>query len=79
MIRVLLVDDQALIRSGIRSLLEAEEDIEVVAEGSDGQQAVALAREHRPKVILAGWSAYPRQLDFERFRAEMVPILDKRI
>lgn len=52
MIRVLLVDDQALIRSGIRSLLEAEEDIEVVAEGSDGQQAVALAREHRPDIAL---------------------------
>ena len=38
MIRVLLVDDQALIRSGIRALLEAEDDIEVIAEAADGQQ-----------------------------------------
>ncbi len=52
MIRVLLVDDQALIRSGIRSLLEAEDDIEVVAEAADGRQAVALAREHRPDIAL---------------------------
>jgi CheY-like chemotaxis protein len=46
MIRVLLADDQALIRSGIRSLLEAEDDIEVVGEAADGQQAIALAAEH---------------------------------
>ena len=52
MIKVLLADDQALIRSGIRSLLEAEDDIEVVAEASDGQQAVALAAEHRPDIAL---------------------------
>ncbi|HUB37970.1 MAG TPA: response regulator transcription factor [Streptosporangiaceae bacterium] len=52
MIRVLLVDDQALIRSGIRSLLEAEDDIEVVAEAADGEQGVALARQHRPDIAL---------------------------
>jgi len=52
MIRVLLADDQALIRSGIRSLLEAEDDIEVVAEAADGQQAVALARQHHPDIAL---------------------------
>jgi DNA-binding NarL/FixJ family response regulator len=52
MIRVLLVDDQALIRSGIRSLLEAEDDIEVVAEASDGQQGVELAKQHRPDIAL---------------------------
>jgi DNA-binding NarL/FixJ family response regulator len=51
-IRVLLVDDQALIRSGIRSLLEAEDDIEVVGEAADGQQGVALVREHRPDIAL---------------------------
>ena len=38
-IRILLADDQALIRSGIRSLLDAEDDIEVVAEAADGRQA----------------------------------------
>ena len=51
-IRVLLADDQALIRSGIRSLLEAEDDIEVVAEAADGQQAIALAVQHRPDIAL---------------------------
>lgn len=52
MIRVVLVDDQALIRSGIRALLDAEDDIEVVAEGSDGAEAVELAAEHRPDIVL---------------------------
>ena len=52
MIRVLLADDQALIRSGIRALLDAEDDIEVVAEAADGQQAVTLAVEHRPDIAL---------------------------
>ncbi|TMR24160.1 response regulator transcription factor [Nonomuraea turkmeniaca] len=52
MIRVLLVDDQALIRGGFRALLEAEDDIEVVAEAANGEQAVARALEHRPDVAL---------------------------
>jgi DNA-binding NarL/FixJ family response regulator len=51
-IRVVLVDDQALIRSGIRALLDAEDDIEVVAEAADGRQGVALTREHRPDIAL---------------------------
>jgi DNA-binding NarL/FixJ family response regulator len=52
MIRVLLADDQALIRSGIRALLDAEDDIEVVAEAADGSQAVALAAQYRPDIAL---------------------------
>ena len=52
MIRVLLVDDQPLIRSGFRALLDIEDDIEVVAEAADGFEAVALARKHLPDVAL---------------------------
>ena len=52
MIRVLLVDDQSLIRAGFRALLEAEDDIEVVAEAADGQQGVALAAQYVPDVAL---------------------------
>jgi DNA-binding NarL/FixJ family response regulator len=52
LIRVLLADDQVLIRSGIRSLLEAEDDIDVVAEAADGRQAVTLAAEYRPDIAL---------------------------
>lgn len=52
MIKVLLVDDQALIRAGFRALLEAEDDIEVVGDAADGQEGVALAARHLPDVAL---------------------------
>ncbi|MGW1991928.1 response regulator [Embleya sp. NPDC001921] len=52
MIRVLLVDDQPLLRSGFRALLDIEDDIEVVAEAADGQAGLELAREHLPDVAL---------------------------
>jgi len=52
MIRVLLADDQALIRAGFRVLLEAADDIEVIAEAVNGDQAVELAKAERPDVIL---------------------------
>jgi DNA-binding NarL/FixJ family response regulator len=52
MIRVLLVDDQPLLRSGFRALLDLEDDIEVVAEAADGKEGLALAKEHRPDVAL---------------------------
>jgi DNA-binding NarL/FixJ family response regulator len=51
-IRVLLADDQALIRAGFRVLLEAADDIEVIGEAVNGEQAVTLARAERPAVIL---------------------------
>ena len=51
-IRVLLVDDQALIRAGFRMILDAEEDIEVVGESADGTQAVDSVRRLKPDVVL---------------------------
>jgi DNA-binding NarL/FixJ family response regulator len=52
MIRVALVDDQALVRAGFRALLDAEADIEVVAEACDGADALRLVKAERPDVVL---------------------------
>ena len=52
MIRVLIVDDQALFRSGIRMLLDSQPDIQCVGEAADGAQAVRLAAEVQPDVVL---------------------------
>ena len=52
MIRVLVVDDQALVRAGFRMILEAEEDFEIAGEAADGNEAIAEARRLEPDVVL---------------------------
>jgi DNA-binding NarL/FixJ family response regulator len=51
-IRVLLADDQALVRAGFRALLDAQDDIEVAGEAADGEQAAAMAARLAPDVVL---------------------------
>ncbi|WP_432486010.1 response regulator [Kineococcus esterisolvens] len=51
-VRVLIADDEAMVRAGVRSILETDAAIEVVAEAGDGREAVELARRHRPGVAL---------------------------
>ena len=51
-IKVLLVDDDALVRAGLRIILSSAEDLEVVGEADDGARVLAAVREHRPDVVL---------------------------
>lgn len=52
MIRVVLADDQALLRAGLRALLDAEEDVKVVGEAATGREAISVVRSTRPDVVL---------------------------
>jgi DNA-binding NarL/FixJ family response regulator len=79
-IRVLLADDQALVREGFAMILDAQEDMDVVGEATDGAEAVALARELEPDVVLMdvrmpgvdGIEATRRLLDRTRSRARVL-------
>ncbi|HEU4480731.1 MAG TPA: response regulator transcription factor [Actinomycetota bacterium] len=51
-LKVMLVDDHEVVRQGLRSLLETEEDIEVVAEAENGHQAIEMARSYRPRIVV---------------------------
>jgi DNA-binding NarL/FixJ family response regulator len=51
-VRVLIADDQALVRAGFRMILDAEDDLDVIGEASDGAEAVELARRLKPDVVL---------------------------
>jgi NarL family two-component system response regulator LiaR len=51
-IRVLIADDHAVVRQGLRTFLELQDDIEVVADVADGEEALRAAREHEPDVVL---------------------------
>jgi DNA-binding NarL/FixJ family response regulator len=51
-IKVVIADDQALVRGGFRMILDAREDIEVAGEAADGAEAIALVAEHEPNVVL---------------------------
>ncbi len=79
----MIADDQALVRGGFRALLDAQPDIAVVGEAADGDEAVRLALEHRPDVVLMdirmpgvdGLSATRRIADDERLADVKVVIL----
>ncbi|CAM3814341.1 response regulator transcription factor [Nocardiopsis rhodophaea] len=83
MIRVVLADDQTLVRAGFRSILDGEPDIEVVAEAGDGAEALGMTREHRPDLVLMdirmpvvdGREATRRIVADERLRDVKVVIL----
>jgi DNA-binding NarL/FixJ family response regulator len=67
-IRVVVADDQSLVRGGFRMIIDAQPDLEVVGEASDGRQAVALTAEHQPDVVLMD-IRMPRMNGLEATRA----------
>lgn len=77
MIKVLLVDDQALLRAGLRAILESADDIEVVGEAGNGREALTLGRELRPSVFLMDLQM-PRMNGHEAIRAiRSDPLLER--
>lgn len=51
-VRVLVADDEAMVRAGVRAILARDPGVEVIAEAGDGHEAIALTRRHRPDVVL---------------------------
>ena len=51
-VRVLLVDDHAMVREGLRSVLESYDDVEIVGEAANGEEAVAMAEQLRPRLVV---------------------------
>lgn len=60
MIRVLIADDEALIRTAIVALLDLEDDISVIAQADNGDDAIALATKHGPDIVLVDLEMPPR-------------------
>src|SRR5688572_26565297 len=71
-IRVLVVDDHPIVRSGLRDLIDGQPDLLVIAEAADGEQAIACFREHRPDVVLMDlrMPVMPGVEAIQRIRAE---------
>ena len=67
MIRILMADDHPIFRDGLRRLLESEPDFQVVAEASDGTEAVAMTKEHNPDILLLDLTM-PRSPGMEALR-----------
>ena len=67
-IRVLLVDDHLVVRSGLRALLGTQPDLEVVAEASSGGEALQLVREHAPDVVVMDLAMGPGMDGIEAIR-----------
>ncbi|MEU5976090.1 response regulator transcription factor [Streptomyces sp. NPDC047315] len=79
-VRVLLADDEALVRAGVRAILASEPGIEVVAEAADGRQAVELALAHRPDVALLdvrmpGLDGLRAAAELRRLAPDVAPVM----